>query len=80
MRCIGGALKRLYVTSAVGTLASAPTPGSLPLGMQSAFLGDPLASGSTRWYQAWYRDSDANFCSAPQGNLWNVSNGVRVDW
>jgi len=80
VRCIGGALKRLYVTSAVGTLASAPTPGSLPLGMQSAFLGDPLASGSTRWYQAWYRDSDANFCSAPQGNLWNVSNGVRVDW
>jgi Tol biopolymer transport system component len=80
VRCIGGALKRLYVASASADVATAPTPGSLPLGLQSAFLGDPITLGTSRWYQAWYRDADPNFCAAPQGNLWNVSNGVRVDW
>jgi Tol biopolymer transport system component len=80
VRCAGGTLKRLYVASAVGDTANAPTSGSLPLGLQSAFLGDPIAHGTSRSYQAWYRDSDPNFCAAPAGNLWNVSNGVRVDW
>ncbi len=80
VRCIGGALTRLYVASASAGVANAPSAGSLPLGLQSAFLGDPIANGTSRWYQAWYRDADALFCAAPQGGLSNVTNGVRVDW
>ena len=80
VRCAGGALKRLYVANASGGTASAPAAGNLPLGLRSAALGDPIAPGTSRWYQAWYRDPDASFCGAPAGDLWNVSNGVRADW
>jgi Tol biopolymer transport system component len=80
LRCAGGTLKRLYVKSAAGGAASAPVEGDLPLGVQSGLLGDPLAPGTSRWYQTWYRDAVTGFCPAPAGDLWNVSNGVRVDW
>ena len=80
VRCVGGTLKRLYAKSAAGGMASAPGAGDLALGVQAGLLGDPIGAGTSRWYQVWYRDSDANFCAAPQGNLWNVTNGVRVDW
>jgi Tol biopolymer transport system component len=80
LRCAGGALKRLYAKNPLGGAVHAPQPGDLPLGVRSAQLGDPLAQGATRFYQAWYRDSDAGFCPAPSGDLFNASNGVRVDW
>ncbi len=80
VRCVGGSSRRLYGVLAAGSVARAPAPGTLPLGLQSAALGDPIASGTPRWYQAWYRDVDASFCAAPQGGLSNVTNGVRVDW
>ena len=80
VRCVGGSSRRLYSVAATGTVARAPVPGYLPLGLQSAALGDPIVTGTSRWYQAWYRDADASFCAAPQGGLSNVSSGVRVDW
>ncbi|MBK7642120.1 MAG: PD40 domain-containing protein [Planctomycetes bacterium] len=80
VRCAGGALKRLYIASAVGQDASMPTGFSLPLGLRSAQLGDPIAHGTSRFYQAWYRDANASFCAAPLGGTSNISNGVQIDW
>jgi Tol biopolymer transport system component len=80
LRCAGGTLKRLYAKNPQGGSVHAPQPGDLPLGVRSAQLGDALATGSTRIYQAWYRDSAASFCPAPAGDLFNASNAVRVDW
>jgi Tol biopolymer transport system component len=80
LRCVGGSLKRLYAKSAVGGEVSAPGPGDNPVSIQSALLGDPIAPGSTRSYQVYYRDPNASFCAAPSGNTWNVGNALRVYW
>lgn len=80
LRCIGGSLKRLYVKSAVGGGLSAPKPGDPSITAQSATLGDPIAPGTTRGYQVYYRDPDLSFCTFPTGNTWNVSGAVLVSW
>ena len=80
LRCVGGSLKRLYVENAVGGTASAPGAGDPPVTQQSANLGDPIAPGSMRWYQVYYRDPNLGFCPSPPGNSWNVSNGLRITW
>ena len=80
LRCVGGSLRRLYVKNAVGGSASAPAAGDPSVSAQSALLGDPLAPGSTRWYQTYYRDPNLGFCAAPTGNTFNVSSGLRLDW
>jgi hypothetical protein len=80
LRCVAGALKRLYTKSAVLGRASAPQSGDLPITQRSAALGDPIPPGATRYYQAYYRDPSTGFCPAPAGNTWNVSNGLRVAW
>lgn len=80
VRCVGGALKRLYVKNASGGIASAPQPGDLSITDRSAALGDPIASGTSRCYQVYYRDSNLAFCPEPTGNSWNVSSAVRILW
>jgi hypothetical protein len=80
LRCAGGVLKRLYTKSASGGSASAPQPGDPSVSQQSANLGDPILPGSSRWYQAYYRDPNATFCPIPPGNTYNISNAVRIDW
>ncbi len=80
LRCIGGSLKRLYVHPASGGTVIAPQSGELSISQRSSALGDPLASGAVRYYQVWYRDPIAGFCSAPTGDLWNISSGLRVVW
>jgi len=42
LRCVGGALKRLYAKSAVAGTASAPQPGDSSISARSAELGDPI--------------------------------------
>jgi len=80
LRCTGGNLKRLYVKSAVGGVASAPLAGDPSVRAQSANLGDPIPAGSTRYYQAYYRDANATFCPAPSGNTFNISSGLSILW
>jgi len=80
LRCTGGNLKRLYVKSAVGGVASAPLAGDPSVRTQSANLGDPIPAGSTRYYQAYYRDANASFCPAPSGNTFNISSGLSILW
>jgi hypothetical protein len=80
LRCTGGALLRLYVESAVNGTISVPQPGDPTITQRSAQLGDFLFPGSTRLYQAYYRDPDLGFCPAPPGNSWNVTSAVRISW
>ena len=80
VRCAGGSLKRLYVKSAVSGSASAPATGDPSISARSSALGDPIAPGSTRFYQVYYRDPNLAFCPAPAGASWNVTNGLIVSW
>jgi hypothetical protein len=78
-RCIGGTLKRLYVAAAVGGAVSYPPAGALSISARSALLGDPIASGSQRHYQVYYRDANPVFC-LPSPSSFNVSSAVTVNW
>jgi hypothetical protein len=48
LRCVGGALERLFVRNAVQGVASAPAPGAFR-SPRSAELGDVIAPGATRY-------------------------------
>jgi len=80
LRCTGGHVKRLFARLASGGVASAPGPGDPPITARSAALGDPIAPGSTRFYQTYYRDPDAGFCPTPLGGTFNASSGQIVVW
>lgn len=80
VRCTGGTLKRLYVKPAVAGVATAPGVGDLSVRAQSAALGDVIPAGATRYYQAYYRDADPNFCPGPTGNTFNISSGLQILW
>jgi len=82
VRCAGGAFKRLYVTDANGGVAHAPALGDASIITRSNARGDPIfaLSGQVRYYQAFYYDPDATFCTAPQGNIWNASSMLKITW
>ncbi|MFN0008985.1 MAG: hypothetical protein ACKVXR_13870, partial [Planctomycetota bacterium] len=80
VRCVGGTLKRLYTKNAVSGVVTAPGPGDPSVTTRSAAAGDPIAPGSTRFYQAYYRDPAHSFCPSPSGETFNVSNGYRIPW
>jgi Tol biopolymer transport system component len=80
LRCAGGALKRLYVKSAIGGVVFAPQAGDPSVSARSAALGAPIPLGASRIYQVYYRDPSASFCPAPLGSTFNVSNGIAVAW
>ncbi len=80
VRCASGALKRLYVKSAVGGMVSAPSLSDAGIRFLSGTLGDPIANGSTRWYQVYYRDSNGGFCPPPAGGTFNVTNALAILW
>jgi hypothetical protein len=79
-RCASGTLLRLYALAAAAGVASAPGVGDMSITQRSAALGDVIAPGSARFYQAWYRDPAPAFCPAPLGGTSNVSNALRVQW
>jgi hypothetical protein len=82
VRCVGGALKRLYATNALGGVAHAPAAGDPSIASRSAQLGDPLLplTGQLRYYQAYYRDPVSSFCPPPAGANWNVSSAITLTW
>jgi len=75
--CLGGQILRMYVKTASGGVAQAPAPTDPSITQRSSALGDPLAPGSVRLYQVFYRDPASGWC-AP--NTFNLSNGLRVVW
>jgi hypothetical protein len=56
VRCVAGALKRLYVRPALGGSVSLPAAGDASISARSAALGDPLPAGARREYMVYYRD------------------------
>jgi hypothetical protein len=76
VRCLGGALRRLYVKNAVAGVVSAPVGAEPSITTRSAALGDILLPGTTRYYQVQYRDPAA-FCTAAN---FNASSGVVITW
>ena len=80
LRCVGGALKRLYVRGASEGVVVVPSGGQPSISARSALLGDPLSAGAVRSYQIYYRDPDLAFCPFPAGNTWNVTQALRATW
>jgi hypothetical protein len=80
LRCVGGTLVRLYTRDASSGAVAFPPPGGLSLSARSAAAGHPIAAGTTRLYQSYYRDPNPAFCPAPAGSTWNMSNGLVVRW
>ncbi len=78
--CAGGVLKRLYLRSAAGGGLTVPQTGDLSVSARSAALGDVIAPGELRCYQAYYRDPVPGFCAGPTGDNWNITSGLRVQW
>lgn len=71
--CVNGTIVRMIIRSA--------TAGSVSFGNAIAdpslsSIGMVPATGATRYYQVWYRDS-ANFCS---GAAYNLTNGIELAW
>ena len=80
LRCTAGSLFRLYVKTAIGGVVSMPGAGDPTVSARSAALGDTIPSGSTRYYQVYYRDPNLAFCPPPAGDAFNVSNAVAITW
>ena len=80
VRCVDGNLKRIAVGNAVLGTAHYPHVGDPSIGVRSAALGDPIAPGTSRYYQTYYRDSNAAFCPEPAGSTFNVGNAVEIAW
>jgi hypothetical protein len=80
IRCSGGSLMRIGVKTASGGSASYPGAGDTDIRTQSANEGNPIPSGSIRYYQVYYRDPSTTFCPNIPNNSFNVSNGLRVTW
>ena len=80
VRCVAGDLLRLYVRNATGELVRAPIAGEPSISARSAALGDPIAPGTKRHYQVYYRDPVEGFCPAPAGGTFNASSGMSVLW
>jgi hypothetical protein len=76
VRCAGGTLKRLYVKSATGGVAAAPSGADPTITARSAALGDPIAAGTTRAYYVFYRDPAVFACSS----TFNSTNAILVQW
>jgi hypothetical protein len=75
VRCVGGNLKRLYIHNAVNGVMTAPQGSDPSVKNRSAMLGDPIAPGSTRFYQCYYRDP-----ASVSGLNFNVTNAIAILW
>lgn len=71
LRCVGGDVRRLGVVTSDGSGTSSTTNFSQPI----SSLGGVLV-GDLRRYQVWYRDP----LGSPCGALFNLSNGLSVQW
>jgi len=77
LRCVGGTLKRLYVTTSSGGQITVPQPGDLAVSARSAALGDAIPSGASRYYLTYYQDPEPTFCGSAG---FNASNAVSIVW
>jgi Tol biopolymer transport system component len=81
VRCVRGALKRLFVKTAIGGSIMAPdfSMGDQFLTERSAALGDPIQPGQSRYYFVVYRDPVV-LGGCPASSTFNATQTGRVDW
>lgn len=79
VRCVGGNLKRLYVKHASGGAITAPSGGDLPVSARSAAMGNPILSGSLRYYGVYYRDPTVLF-GCPATSTFNITQTQGILW
>ncbi len=72
LRCVGGSVLRLGVTTNGGGGSQYPGLADPPISLRGAIP----AGGGVRDYQVWYRNAAA-FCTA---STFNLTNGLQVDW
>ena len=81
VRCVGGAIKRLFAKSAVAGSITAPDfgVGDATVSAQSAAKGDVIQPGQSRWYLVYYRDPIVlGGCSA--SSTFNATQTGQVTW
>jgi len=74
LRCANGFIARLGYRVNVNGASQIPSGGSTPLHIAGQI---PAVGAATRYYQGWYRDAAASFCTTSRFNL---TNGVAVVW
>ena len=81
VRCVGGALVRLYTTGATNGGVSLPdaVAGDPPVSVRSASLGDAIQAGESRWYLVLYRDATV-VGSCPATSVFNTTQTGEVAW
>jgi hypothetical protein len=77
LRCVGGALKRLYAKVSTAGASSAPSGSDPGIRVRSTQLSDVIPSPGTRYYFVAYRDPAPGFCTVA---LFNASNAVTIIW
>jgi Tol biopolymer transport system component len=81
VRCVGGALERLYTKTAVGGSITAPDlgAGDPTVSARSIALGDVILAGQSRWYLVYYRDPVV-LGGCPAASTFNATQTGRIDW
>ena len=81
VRCAGGALKRLFVKTALGGSISAPDfgAGDPTVSARSTALGDSILPGQSRWYLVYYRDPFV-LGGCPAASTFNATQTGAVGW
>jgi hypothetical protein len=79
LRCVSGHLVRMYVEHATNGAFSAPTGSEPKVHARSAAAGDTIASGSSRYYFAYYRDPTV-LGGCPSTSTFNSTQSLRLIW
>ena len=79
IRCVAGSLKRLYVRTASGGAATAPTGLDPRVSVRSAALGDTINPGENRYYLVYYRDPVV-LGGCPAASTFNATQTGAFSW
>ncbi len=81
VRCVAGALRRLFVKTAVSGSITAPDfgAGDPTVSARSAAKGDLIQPGQSRWYLVYYRDPIV-LGGCPASSTFNATQTGRIDW
>ena len=81
VRCVGGALLRLFAKGASAGSVTMPDfgAGDPSVSARSAALGDTIQAGQSRWYLVLYRDATV-LGGCPATSIFNATQTVQVTW
>ncbi len=79
VNCVGGTLHRMYVKPAIAGSIYVPEGSEPNVALRSSILGDPIGSGSSRWYALVYRDPNVPAACSPLSTF-NISQAQEITW